>query len=270
MQDWKWNSQNLKSLLLLCGGFLLVWGALYQIPLDSGVFGDFRRVFYPVGRVVDPYTIPGFFNPPWAVMLLRPFSALPLHAAASLWAATSLCVVLYSMYLLNFDMPTTLMIILNPFMWMLISSGNLDAFVILGYALNIPVLNVMLIGIKPQVMGLSILHKLDVTCVALVILSLLIWGVWPIRILSGIMHGSLYTSISVDIYPYGVPLGLLLLYKYRHNTNVLALTTYLFMPYVNIVSLIVYMVVVYDSVTSLRTKICLYVVIWAFFMYLYI
>ncbi len=244
--------------------------ALYQLPS----YGDWA-IFYQAAQLPDPYTHPAFLVPPWAVIALRPFILLPEHAAGAAWVTVSLVIILYSLHKMDADRTAVLLTLFNPFMWFFLTLGQLDALVLLGFAINYPPLDILLITIKPHVIGTAVIAKLRhctrqqwLWLVTAVILSLLIWWNWPVRMVSN-WHDGVYHPLSFDVFPYGVPVGLAALYYgwKRSNPAFLALATYFLTPYVGPGSIIVYAAIVFSKAHT-AVRVALFLLLWVIALYL--
>jgi hypothetical protein len=229
--------------------------AMYQLPS----YGDFK-IYHAAAQLINPYEVSGFLNPPWAMLLLRPFSVLPYKLAGALWITVSLCVIMYSAYLMKADKIGVLLTVFNPFMWFFITLGQLDAFVLLGFALmtsgnkSIKPHDFLLMVIKPQVIGLAALmgikkysRKELVLLCGTGLLSFLVWGPWLVRMFQNWGIG-LYHPIDMGIFPYGLPIGVVLLFlAWRYDSlAIAALSTYFFAPYVGPGSIIVYLAILFS------------------------
>jgi hypothetical protein len=77
--------------LAVAVGLAFLWWScamLLQPTYAVNVLTDQNDIFMPAGRAMDnPYRVPGFFNPPWAAVMLAPFGILPLPLAALLQLA---------------------------------------------------------------------------------------------------------------------------------------------------------------------------------------
>lgn len=229
--------------------------AMYQLPS----YGDFK-IYHTAAKLINPYEVRGFLNPPWAMLLLRPFSFLPYKLAGALWITISLCVIMYSTHLMKSDKTGVLLTVFNPFMWFFITLGQLDAFVLLGFALMMSgnkltrPYDFLLMTIKPQVVGMSALmgiknysRKEFLMLCGIGAFSLLVWGPWVLKMFQNWGVG-LYQPIDMGIFPYGLPVGLVLLFFAWKNDSLdaAALSTYFLVPYVGPGSIIVYLAILFS------------------------
>jgi hypothetical protein len=87
-------------------------------------------------------------------------------------------------------------------------------------------------------------------------------------------HHGLIIDGSLDIFPYGVPIGLILLYliwrrheamSERQRVVFLTLTMYLFVPYIVGGSVMVYMALIFATFTT-RHRLVVYGALWVLFL----
>src|SRR5258706_6289493 len=76
---------DLARALLISQGLVLLWwlAALWlKNNTVTPIWYDQTATFLPAGmNLSNPYTLRGYFNPPWAAVLMLPFSFLPLLLA---------------------------------------------------------------------------------------------------------------------------------------------------------------------------------------------
>lgn len=253
----------------------LLFVAIYQLP----TYGDFTTDFYTAAKLVNPYEYHRFLNPPWVIMLLRPFALLPSHAAGALWVTLNICLIVYSVHLLRADRLGLLLTLLNPFMWFFVTLGQLDALVLFGFALGwhkrhkvLRPFDMLLMVIKPQVIGLAALFRLreygrnDVLMLFGVgIASLLIWGAWPVAMVRNWGTG-VYTPLSMDVWPWGIPVGLCLLWlAWKSRSKIPApIATFFLVPYVGPGSIIVYLAIIFSTHRGTMLRLALWLFAWVY------
>lgn len=268
-----------KSLSIAAVAFALLFTAVYQLP----AYGDFTTDFYTAAHLIDPYEYHRFLNPPWMVLILRPFALLPEHAAGALWVSLSICLIVYSVHLMGADRLGLLLTLLNPFMWFFITLGQLDALVLFGFALAwhgrneaIRPFDVLLMVVKPQVIGMAALFRLrDYTRRDLLmlagagVLTLLIWGAWPLAMV-GNWGAGVYQPLDMGVWPWGIPVGpaLVVLAWKRRNEALAAVATYSLVPYVGPGSIIVYLAIIFSLFRGKSARLALWALAWAYALWL--
>jgi len=195
---------------------------VYQV--ESFYATDFRAYFYPATRLFwtgqNPYTVPGFYNPPWLLALLAPFALLPERWAQAAFFACALCALLLVCYKLRLGRLGTLAFLLSfPAVYSLLY-GNLEWLVLLGLLLP-PRVGVFFMLIKPQVgMGalvcwivqawrkrgargvLGLLWPVGLA----VLLSMAIYGPWPLGFATAADNSTMH-GLNVSAWPWLLPLG---------------------------------------------------------------
>ncbi|MDX1686609.1 MAG: hypothetical protein R3248_01385 [Candidatus Promineifilaceae bacterium] len=246
--------------LILAGlALLLLTYVLWQLPY----FGDWEVVYYAAGRsVVDPYTVPGFFNAPWLAWILAPFTLFPLHLSGTLWMVLSTVVGLWCIHRLGGGIPAAALCLLSPAYIRFITSGQVDAVPLLGFVLLLTVqelswagLGIALVLVKPQVFGAGLLtywvnlerkEKLFILWlpVLLLVLSFALYGFWPLQM--GWQH--LTRKVDVTPWPYGIPIGLALLaWSIRQKEPALGgFSTFFLVPYASPSSVFAYTAVLFS------------------------
>jgi len=209
------------ALLMLCLAALFI-GIVSVAPYGI----DWNRNLRPATRAFlrgeNPYDIPEFLNPPWTLLLLAPFALLPepLGRAALFVVSLALLAVVLKRY--DATPLTAALFLSTPMALSMLQVGNLEAFVLFGLCLPLPFAALLLL-VKPQV-GLVPLafmvwiHIRDagwrrtfaalLPTTALLILSFVAYGNWPMQALTGLNN----SGISSQIWPLGVPVGFLCAY----------------------------------------------------------
>jgi hypothetical protein len=129
--------------LLVVGAVSLV-GALLYAYLPLGV--DFFDLFWPIPREWLFQGIPvyaakrsGFYNPPWTVLFLLPFSLLPVRVGMVALIVFSVGVLLWVLHTFACARPVSLLLpilaLCNLHCFDLLQRGQIDAFALLGLAL---------------------------------------------------------------------------------------------------------------------------------------
>lgn len=255
-------------LLALAGAALYL--AVYQLP----AFWDWSKHFYPAAAAWD-YQL---YNPPWLLAILKPFTILPVHAAGALWVTLSLLVICYACHKLGADRLGMVLALTTPATWFLITLGQLEALLLLGLVIERRPWDVLLLAIKPQVIGTAILFRLrdyDRRAVgylaAFLLVSLVVWPGWPAEMLARWWRGGEFGGfkpLSLAIFPYGIPAGLALFWYAwrRQNAGLGALSSFFFVPYLGPGSHIVYIVLLLSKGPR-RLRVAGYAGYWAFCLF---
>jgi len=201
---------------------------VYQVEPFYAV--DFRSYFYPATRLFwtgqNPYIVPGFYNPPWLLVLLGPFALLPERLAQSVFFAVALCALLLVCYRLGLGRLATLAFLLSfPTVYSLLY-GNLEWLVLLGLVLP-PWLGVFFVLIKPHVgvgvflfwcvqawrkKGANGVLALVWPVVLAVALSMLVYGPWPLGFVTAADNSTTH-QVNHSAWPWLLPLGFYLIFE---------------------------------------------------------
>lgn len=218
------------ALIIICGLIL------YQ----SRFIGVDFRLLYPAGRAVlslhDPYeAAPYFFNPPWFLIFITPISLFPLKIARIVWMVLGIIGYLIAFKRLNLNQFSILAMFLSPFIYFDLSIGNYEWLILLGSTLP-AVWGSWFVITKPQtgivLIPLWIKQKKWVVMIPLVLLGILmLLGLYALPKPSAL-------TWSADIFPYGIPIGLILGYfAFKNNDQLLALAAApFFTPYLAVQS----------------------------------
>lgn len=174
---------------------MLVGGLLLALPLSRIAFAghDWVAYFAVAPDPVFPQQ-PNPSYPPWVLsIVLRPLTELPPRTGLALVNGLTLaCLTLLTYRLARVQFPDqrvsavvgVLLTALNPLVWMLMWLGTVDSLMLLGLA-ALP-FGVPLLLLKFHISGWALLgSRRDMLWgVGLGIVSLLIWGLWPMGILS--------------------------------------------------------------------------------------
>lgn len=192
-----------------------------------------------------PYTLSslGLF-PPWSYLLLSPIAALSPDLGTAVIFVLTYMVYSFVIYRLNSNPWVIFAFLLNSFTFRNALNGNLDFLAVLGFILP-PQIGLFFVLIKPQIgVGIALFWLIEawrkgkirevirvfapVTIAYL--LSFLVYGFWPIRLI-----GMKHDAYNASLWPIGIPIGILLLYKAIHDRNGLFAmgSTPFLSPYVN-------------------------------------
>ena len=238
---------HLKKALAAVGLVALVLFAVWLASLVPNA--DWSGTYEGVGRRLlhgqSPYDEPLFVNPPWAALLVIPFAILPSEVGRGLLLVASLAALVYAAWRLHAPRLAVVALLLSPTAIGSLLAANLDAFVILGLFLP-PACGLLLLMIKPQIgVGPAIYHLIEAWRRGR--LSGIVRVFWPIAIAYAV--SALLFPVWLDrmfhkpanvwnrtLFPYGIPVGMLLLWLSVRTRNVfwaLASTPFL-APYVTL------------------------------------
>jgi len=185
-----------------------------------GVFVAFYilGVLIPEGFDWKMYFAKGLIHPvwtPWATIVIR-YLNFPLVVAITLF-----CITLRTYQYQKSPFPVALAIISLPTLWVLFM-GNLDGIVILGLLL-LP-WGAPLVLMKPQISAFAILAKRShfLAGIIWVLISLIIWGLWPINFLQVLAPEWKVEWIQdISLFPWGILIAVPLLWLSRGDEDLL-------------------------------------------------
>lgn len=280
--DWRqmeWKTAVPRILILTFA--LIFFYFLVYIFFAVTFYVDWRQVYHPVGQVpLDPYSVNGFFNPPWLAWILAPFAWLPLHPSGALWLTLSVLATIWGIIKLDGDMLIVLLTLLTPAFLRFLIWGQIDVIPFVGLVLLLKSEStwgkgwgIVLMSIKPQVFGLAAVavwlrlptwrQRIQIAApfVGVLLASFVMYGFWPLQ-----LNGEyLVEVVDFSMWPYGIPIGLLLFgyavlgkrpfWRWHapplaesvatRQALVAALSSYFFTPYIAPNSLFVYFAVLF-------------------------
>lgn len=233
---------------------LLTMGLAWFIWQSNIVTIDWWLRFYPAGQNwLNPYS--GEFHyvyPPWLAAILAPFTLADENTAKSIFALLSMVACGYTIKAAKGNLITAILFFLTIPSLYIFFNGQVDAIPVLGVGLAlsslwwVQVIGMILIATKPQLLGLAIpiilwssaeWKKQIVAGAIFTAVTFMIWGNWPLA--AYLQVEELYTGHNVSIFPWGVPIGLWLVYKGFKDKEFIwgAAATIFFVPYFNSYSL---------------------------------
>lgn len=229
---------NLTAVLLLF--FVLKYALFYAIGWHDGLALDWYVVYYPALQTADPFTVWGYFNPPWLAWMLSPLGLLSAGDSHVLWIVFILLLTVRCVYALGGGWLAVLLTILSPGFFVMLVNGQVDILVLLGLVAG----SWLLILIKPQVAGLAVLYdvirerRVDWFAVVVTAVSLVIFALWMARPQAAGLH----TAVNVTPWPWGIPLGVALFgwSLVRRDKYLAAMATFFWAPYLSASSMVVY------------------------------
>lgn len=244
---------------IILGAAVLAGGLILLAPMT----GDWRVTFYPAGQYwLSPYdNSRHFVYPPWLALILAPFALFSVTIARALFATVSVTILGYAVRALGGGLTAFLLALFSPVVLTILVRGEMDALPVLGLIFVLgekyssQFLGLILLALKPQTLAgaavvawLHSTHKwrLMAAFALFLLASLLVYGWWPGDIL--IRLPQLYRVDSLNLWPFGIPVGLALLFMAVKKENILlgALATLFLTPYINWYSLTGYTVILFS------------------------
>lgn len=229
--------------------------ALYaRIGPGSDYFGCYTWMVEQPELLSNVAERPWTLNPPWIVPFMAPFVSLPGRGGYILFMAASIAMMVYSTYVLG-GKPIGLL--LSAHMMWVLWWGQVEAWgviaVVLGWfalekrSWSMMFLALALASFKPQISFVPVVAlwwwsgkerwKSLGAYLALLALSILVWGPWPVWYWKGIFgfvgdrhHGPWSASIGLLALPLFIP-ALFLPLNREQRLIALAATTYIVSPY---------------------------------------
>ncbi|MDX2140931.1 MAG: hypothetical protein SF123_22800 [Chloroflexota bacterium] len=273
---------------------LVWWGAALLLEPTGlvNVLTDQRYIFMPAGRQVsNPYAIGGYFNPPWAAVLLAPFSLLPLEISTLL--QLMLYFVLITLLIHKYQGGRVAVIIAFTSFVAFNSALELNVEWMVCLGLLLPVRwSIPLLLIKPQTaLGYYIGGKprevlsAGVFSVVFLLFSFVLWHNWLpemiVRLQSGtlavghnaapmaVIGASLAIATGLPAAtvgaPFSIAIGLYLAWRAlkRKDTALAILAWAFFMPYLALYGLLLHLALL--AARAPRAALIISLAIWAIF-----
>jgi len=202
--DWRIHeSFDWQAVLACLTGGLLLWPLVHRLPMLGW---DWNQFFYP-------RQFAGLY-PPWTEEILWPFSWVDWRASFSLVNSLALMTLaVATAQQARQDsrlgrLTAVVLAMLTPPIYMLLWQGNVDGLVLLGLV-AMP-LGVPLVLMKPTVAGWALLARRGWTLwgAAFGLISLLIWGLWPLDLLSAFDYRNLH-PLAMGWQVLGFPLAII-------------------------------------------------------------
>lgn len=228
----------LLALLLYLSPWYVIFRSLAGTPMGVD-FGMLRFAADSAMHLENPYTAgPGFYNPPWMLLITAPFAIIPEQAAFVLWTALGIACYVLALRRMRIDWPAIVILIFSPLVIGNLMFGNYDWLVLLGATLPAAI-GIWLVALKPQIgaclvllwmwwaarKGLRSFMLLVLPIAAAILISFLLGYRLP---------DSQAMRWSADVWPWGIPVGAGLAYvAFRRSDPLFALAAAPFLsPYV--------------------------------------
>lgn len=240
----------------------------------------FLKEYYPIGvdwqetysqipdHWRDPYEIPSFTSPPW-IMLFLPHAWLPIDWGNAINLVLNITLVVAVIVRFSGGWPLMLLVFTSPPFFDLVRTNNVDWIALLAFL--VPIMwGLPILAAKPQALGGASLIwwkrsankiRLLLPIAVVVILSFLIWGLWPLRIKP--VHESVWNFAP---WPFLIPLGIYMLYRaYRQDDLFLAAAATPFLvPYIAPYSLAG--LLAFSGSKYRREAFIVYIAFWIYFI----
>jgi hypothetical protein len=187
------------------------WQFAYRPAVQLAVHGE------------TPYLFGRFFNPPWLLLVLSPFALLPEKFGFSCFFVASYLGFAYLAYKMGAKPLAFFFFLASQPVIACVKTGNVDWIALMGVLMP-PNIGLLFVLIKPQVgIGIALywsiqewkksrfkgLLKLYFPTILALILSILVFGLWPLDIFKIYNLGD--ARYNDSIWPVGIPVGLVLL-----------------------------------------------------------
>jgi hypothetical protein len=201
---------------------------------------DFKTFFLPAGEAIlngqNPYSVEGFYNPPWLAAFFVPFALIPESIAWIVYFSLSITAFVLALRRLKLRPFCILLIMASSFVFYSLWYGNIDGFVLLGATLP-PWLGIWLLLLKPQMsIGLVVLWAYSALLTSWK-KFLLVFGppglVYFVCWIIGVHPAALpiHQTWNIQAWPWGLLFGVALIWlAIQHNDPVLGLSA---SPYIS-------------------------------------
>lgn len=247
--------RNVTAIFLIIISFVLLTAIIYlYTPVDVNYsvngpisFGfDWKLVFREASRKLlsgkNPYTVNGFFSPPWILFPLIPIALLSPPLGSAVIFVLNLFAYIYVFLKLEINYWFILPLVLLSDILGNSANGNIEGIISLGFILP-PQIGLFLLLAKPQIgmavslfwvieayrdNGLKEVVKITYPIIIGIILSVVIFGTWFINSQKVISRA--YNS---SLWPLGLPIGigLLVLAIWKRDKKFAIIASPFFSPY---------------------------------------
>lgn len=213
-------SPKLKIGLLILLWIIIV--ILISLRFKTGF--DWENFFKPATLALlsgeSPYSVPGFYSPPWVLLPFIPLALLPTNLGGAIIFVLNLLSFGFVAYRMGAKPLTMVILIFSPHVIAGSFAANVDWIAILGFLLP-PQIGLFFVLLKPQIgLGVAIFWlveawrrgrikevvKVFAPVTAAYLLSFGIFGFWPGRYLE--LPESVWNT---SMFPYSIAVGLVLL-----------------------------------------------------------
>ena len=214
---------------------------------------DQQTTFLPLAQhFFNPYAIPSFVSPAWVALTLLPMGLLPLPLATLVQSCFYFALMTFVIFKYKGTFVTALIVFTSFVALDAVIECNIEWLVSIGLLVP-PMLSGPFLLSKPQIaLGVMLSYKRrDLLRALLVILlvflvSLLIWGVWPLQMWQAVQSHSLGRDFNVAPvvllpWPIAVGIGIVLAYfAFKRRDPALSILAWIFfVPYITLYSLLI-------------------------------
>ena len=163
-------------------------------------------------QLQNPYTVvPGFYNPPWMLLLMAPFALIPLQVGFALWTVIGVACYALSFRRMGFGWPVAAILMFSPLAVGNLMFGNYDWLLLLGATLP-PAFGIWFVALKPQLGAvLASLWIWQSVKTGLRTFAIVVLPIATAVLLSLVLGYRLPESgnmaWSADVWPFGIPIG---------------------------------------------------------------
>jgi hypothetical protein len=199
---------------------------------------NFRLAALELLHLKSPYTIGGFYNPPWALLPLIPFAVLPERTGGFLISFMTLLSYGYVAHRMGAKPLTLGLMLVSPPALMAANNANIEWLVVLGFILP-PQIGLFFILMKPQIgIGLALFWlvqayrrgrikeviKVFAPVTVAFLISFLLFGLYPVKGLS-LTPANETIGWNMSAWPLSLMFGLpLLIYSIRKQKQNLSIS----------------------------------------------
>lgn len=214
--------------------------------LNFGV--DWRETYYPAVALLlhgqNPYSVTTLHNPIWALIPLVPFALAGEKAGAIFMFFAAFGAYAYVARKLGATPVALFLFMLSPLIVYNLMLGNIDWLVVLGFIMP-PSVGLFFVLLKPQIGiavaiywlwtsyksgGVKNVGKTFLPVTLFIILSFFLFGNWMV----GKSDNLLSATWNLSLFPYSVPIGLILLFMAWKNKNYAVSASPFFSPYMSL------------------------------------
>jgi len=195
-----------------------LWFEYQYLPIGVDWEETFRPATLEFMAGHSPYTVEGFFNPPWLLIPLIPLALLPIRISNLIIVDIGFLCYLFILFRLKIRPIIALLFLLFPTTLLVLQSNNIDWLIMLGFLLP-PQIGLFLVLIKPQVGIAMAIYWLIVSpnkiktfmpITLAFLISFAIYGFWISKLAIRAARGY-HGQLDINFFPNLVPLGLALL-----------------------------------------------------------
>lgn len=219
---WRLRPMNPKVKIGLLVVLWIVIVILISLRFKTGY--DWENFFKPATLALlqgkSPYSVEGFYSPPWLLLPFIPLALLPTNQGGAILFVLNLLSFAFVAYRLGAKPLTMVILIFSPHVIAGSFAANVDWIAILGFLLP-PQIGLFFVMLKPQIgLGVAVFWLVEAwrrgrikevlrtfaPVTLLYLLSFVIFGFWPARYLE--LPDSVWNT---SMFPYSIAVGLVLL-----------------------------------------------------------